>query len=208
MFALDVSLCERTRCRRLCVSPRTERCVAAHPCRRSSESHGVQGVDGTARRHVPDGRRLGRREVRGKSSFAANLFLSACTALVYSATYLPRASLPCAHVRLIAAARLARQGVLGKELCCCQGCFPEAANPCAREQRQPRVGHRHLRCALPHRKSAPRYCSDVLTVHARVCVCSRCPPLAEFGVEKTVDVEGMSADAFKSQLETLMKASS
>ena len=30
---------------------------------------------------------------------------------------------------------------------------------------------------------------------------------SEFGVEKTVDVEGMSADAFKSQLDAVMKGS-
>ena len=110
------------------------------------------------------------------------------------------------RIGLNAAARLASQGILGKELRCCQGRFPEAAHPCAREQRQRREAHRHLRCAL-RRVEYP----------CRVPLRQQCPPThlgfvcavpAEFGVEKTVDVEGMSADAFKSQLETLMKASS
>lgn len=40
----------------------------------SAINHGVEGIDGAARCHVPDGRRLGRREVRGRSRFPANLF--------------------------------------------------------------------------------------------------------------------------------------
>ena len=54
--------------------------------------------------------------------------------------------------------------------------------------------------------------SDMPCVPPLVCSCAhehadpRAPP-AEFGVEKTVDVEGFTADAFGGELATLMKGS-
>lgn len=41
-----------------------------------------------------------------------------------------------------------------------------------------------------------------------VLTCRRVPPRAEFGVEKSVDVEGLSSTAFGGELEALMKGTS
>lgn len=66
--------------------------------------------------------------------------------------------------------------------------------------------------ASPHSSaSSPRGACLTITCRARSSFAPSAPPpvlpSSEFGVEKTVDVEGMSADAFKSQLDAVMKGS-
>ena len=57
------------------------------------------------------------------------------------------------------------------------------------------------------RERAPAEAGTGLLLTVRCAPLDPLSPCAEFGVEKSVDVEGLSASAFGSQLETLMKGS-
>ena len=103
------------------------------------------------------------------------------------------------------------QRVLLKELCGDQGCEREAAHPAAREQRDQRQAHRHLRCAhcqilSPSDSLFPAsgsfYASPSTDTGGIVMPAAR----AEFGVEKAVEVEGLTADAVGAKVSELMKA--
>ena len=119
--------------------------------------------------------------------------------------------------------RMRSQRLLGQELRGGEGGEPEAAHPAAGEQRHHRQGHRHLRCALctlfspqcggshPTASTRLRGCDGAPGARARGRGGSRGPharlwrPSAEFGVEKSVDAEGFTADAFGGELASLMK---
>ena len=97
------------------------------------KNNGVEGAHGAARGHVPNRRGLSGRPVRARM-------------------YSPARALPplFAHVpptRQLFSVR-ASQGILGKELCRCQGGLPQGSDPRTREQWHPGEAHGRLRCAV------------------------------------------------------------